>query len=160
MKEIWHNWPPPLTPKRDQVSNFPCNLTRNITSNIKNLSFHSLLKLRDHYCTILITSLVHFSLQGWANLIFQLGSERVKSYQPNAEINNPESLIQTWRHYRGGRTILRMPEIILFISLLNIHTWWYYAINDKVKFSTPGMLRAVKFPSRWARKKVKCYNNY
>ena len=62
VKWFWNHFNP-STPKSDQISNFPCNLSRNITSHsMKNLAFHSLLKLKDDYCTSLITSLVHFSL--------------------------------------------------------------------------------------------------
>ena len=55
-----------------RVINFPCSLTRNITSqSMMNLAFHSLLP-------ILTTLHIHFSFKGWENVLFELGIERVK----------------------------------------------------------------------------------
>ena len=51
------------------------HLTRNITSHsMKNLAFHSLPRLK------MFTSLIHYSLKGWENVLFELGSERVKEW--------------------------------------------------------------------------------
>ena len=45
------------------MSNFPCSLTRNITSHsIKNLAFHSLLRLKMITIPTLTASLIHFDL--------------------------------------------------------------------------------------------------
>ena len=50
--------------KEWSMSNFPCSLTRNITSHsMKNLAFHTLLRRRMITQTILTTSLIHFSLK-------------------------------------------------------------------------------------------------
>ena len=44
------------------ISNFPCSLTRNITSHsMKNLAFHSLLRWKMIILPILTTSLIHLS---------------------------------------------------------------------------------------------------
>ena len=46
------------------ISNFPCSLSRNITSHsMENLAFHSLLRLKMIITPILTTSLIHFSLE-------------------------------------------------------------------------------------------------
>ena len=51
------------------MSNFPCSLTRNITSHsMENLAFRSLLWWRRIILPILTTSLIHFSLGGWENV--------------------------------------------------------------------------------------------
>ena len=69
------------TPKSDQISNFPCSLTRSITSHsMKNVAFHSLLGWKMIILAILTTSLIHSSLKGWENVLFELGSERVNVY--------------------------------------------------------------------------------
>ena len=50
------------------MSNLSCSLTRNITSlSMKNLAFHSLLRWKITILSILTTSLIHFSLEGWEN---------------------------------------------------------------------------------------------
>ena len=62
------------------MSNFSCSLTRNITSHsMENLAFHSLLRLKNEVVPILTTSLVHFSIEGWENVPFEIGIERVKA---------------------------------------------------------------------------------
>ena len=65
-------------PKRDQVSNFPCNLTRNITSHSKeNLAFHSLLRWKMIILPILTTHFTYTFLfeRFWEMPLFELGSE-------------------------------------------------------------------------------------
>ena len=53
------------------ISNFPCSLTRNITSHsMENLAFHSLVRWKMVVLEILTTSPVHFSLGSWENLLF------------------------------------------------------------------------------------------
>ena len=78
------------------ISNFPCSLTRNITSHsMKNLAFHSLPGWNVIILPILTTLLVHFSLKGWENV--RLGSERVersKSFGRRASPRRRELL--TW----------------------------------------------------------------
>ena len=66
------------------MSAFPCSLARNITSHSKeNLAFHSLLGWKMIILPILTTSFIHFSLKGWENVLFDLGSERVKKVATN-----------------------------------------------------------------------------
>ena len=63
------------------TSNFSWSLTSNVTSHsMKRLAVHSLLRLK-HFCSIpiLTTSLIHFSIKGWENVPFELGSERVNA---------------------------------------------------------------------------------
>ena len=68
----------PFTPKSYQFSNFSGSLTRNITSHsMENLAFHSFLRLKMIILPILTISLIHLSLKGWENVLFELGSERV-----------------------------------------------------------------------------------
>ena len=53
--------------------------TRNITSlSMKNLAFHTLLRWNMITLPILNTSLIHFSIKGWEDLLFELRGERVK----------------------------------------------------------------------------------
>ena len=57
----------PCHPEEWSISNFPCSLTRNITSHsMKNMNYHSLLT----------TSLIRFSWKGWENVFFELGSDK------------------------------------------------------------------------------------
>ena len=48
---------------------------------MKNLAFHYLLRWKMIILPILTTSLVHFPLQSWENVLFKLVSERVKRAQ-------------------------------------------------------------------------------
>ena len=43
---------------------------------------------------ILITSLMHFSLQGWENVLFELGSEKVKRARSGSK--------DDWKNERGN----------------------------------------------------------
>ena len=59
---------------------------------MKNLAFHSaLLKLKDDYCTNSHYVTCDFSSKYWENVLFELGSERVK-LQANAFHRLPLSL--------------------------------------------------------------------
>ena len=72
----------PFTPKNREwsSSNFPCSLTRNITSHsMKSFSWLTH-RWKDYYTTIVTTSLIHFSLKGWENVILELGSKRVNAH--------------------------------------------------------------------------------
>ena len=61
------------------MSNFPYSPNRNITSHsMENLAFHSLLRWKMIIPSTLTTSPMHLSLKGWENVLFELGSERVK----------------------------------------------------------------------------------
>ena len=63
----------PFHSQQRSVSNFSSSLTRNITPHrMKNLDFHSLFRRRMINLPILTTSLIHFSLKGWDNLLFEL----------------------------------------------------------------------------------------
>ena len=69
----------PFTPKSDQFQLSPYSLTWNITSHsMENLAFHCLLRWTMIMLPILTTSLIHFSLYGWENGLFELGGERVQ----------------------------------------------------------------------------------
>ena len=59
----WH-WP--FHSQEWSISNFPCSLTRDITSHsMKNLAFHSLLRWKVITLPILTTSLIHLSLKAF-----------------------------------------------------------------------------------------------
>ena len=45
---------------------------------MQNLALHSVLRRKMIILLIVTTSLIHFSLKGWENVLFELGSERVK----------------------------------------------------------------------------------
>ena len=76
----------PIKPFHSQewsISNFPCSLTRNIAPHsMENLAFHRLLEWKLIILPILATSLVHYSLKGWEDVIFVFGSERGKGASP------------------------------------------------------------------------------
>ena len=75
---MWHWSPVPFHSQEWSTSNFPCSLTRNITSHsMGNLTSHSLLRWKIILLPILTTSLIHFSLKGWKNVFFDLGSEEI-----------------------------------------------------------------------------------
>ena len=60
------------------MSNSPSSPTRNTKSRSKeNLAFHSLLRWKMIIIQILATSLMHFLLKGWENVLFELRSGRV-----------------------------------------------------------------------------------
>ena len=62
------------------ISNFPCSLTRNVTWRPGQMPNSSQLEpsYKIKTCTVILTiSLIHFSLEGWENVLFELGSERV-----------------------------------------------------------------------------------
>ena len=49
---------------------------------MKNLAFHTLPRWKTIILSIIhTTSLIHFSLKGWENVLFELGSERVNSWR-------------------------------------------------------------------------------
>ena len=67
-----------LSLPRVSISNFPCSLTRNITSHsMENLAFHSLFRWKMIIPQILTTSLIHLSFK--IGRMYFLGSERVKT---------------------------------------------------------------------------------
>ena len=69
----------PFIPKNDQVKNFPCSLTRNITSHsMENPALHGLLRWKMIILPILTTSLIHFYLKGWENVLFELVTPSVQ----------------------------------------------------------------------------------
>ena len=62
-------------PRVINFKNFPCSLTRNITSHsMKTLAFHGLLRSQMITLPLLTTSLIHLSLKGCENVLFELGS--------------------------------------------------------------------------------------
>ena len=72
--------------------NFPCSLTRNITSHsMENLAFHSLLRWKMIMLPILTTSPIHLSLDSWENVLFGLGSERVYLFSGLAHRSRPSN---------------------------------------------------------------------
>ena len=74
------------------ISNFPCSLTRKTTpDSMKNLAFHSLLWWKMiNILPLLTTSLKHFYLKDLENVLFYLGSGRVKRNSV------PSILFLTW----------------------------------------------------------------
>ena len=81
----------PSLPSSKTAFSQPCKgncITRNITSHgMKNLAFHSLLRWKI-ILPVLAASLIHFSLKSWENVLFELGSERVESYEPDKRCPN------------------------------------------------------------------------
>ena len=72
-KNAPHKWKftYPFHSQEWSISNFPCSVTRDITSHsMKNLAFHSLLRRNMIMLSILTTSLIHSSLKGWENVLF------------------------------------------------------------------------------------------
>ena len=67
------------------MSNFPCSLTRSMTSHsMENLTFHSLLRWKMIILQIFAASLIQLLLKGWENEIFELGTDASK---PNMRID-------------------------------------------------------------------------
>ena len=91
LPEIWHHtiwrtwlrifWP--FYSPEWSITNFPCSLTRNITSHNMNLAFYSLLRWKIIVLPFLTTLLVHSSLKSWENVLFELRSEHVTSNYDN-----------------------------------------------------------------------------
>ena len=52
---------------------------------------------------ILTTSLIHFSLKGWENVLFELGSERVNVFSFVRHLSGPVNLSRDFSRFsRGG----------------------------------------------------------
>ena len=107
---VWGTWLDHTTNSHFQewsMSNFPCSLTRSITSHsMENLAFHSLRRWQMIILPILTTSLIHISLKGWENVLFELGSERVKlvhllSQQRSNKMKYRELLAQRAQQFRA-----------------------------------------------------------
>ena len=87
-------------------------------------SFSQLAQMKDYILPTLTTSLIHFSLESWENLLFELGDERVNPFTPKSDqcqispAASPEIL-----HHTVRRTWL-------FITYSD-EKWLYY------KFSLP-----------------------
>ena len=64
----------------------------------------------DYAVPILTTSLIHFSLKGWENALFERGSERVKLVPKNSravtEVAEYRKIRVTGSKKRGGKQIL------------------------------------------------------
>ena len=76
---IPHNGFNPYTPKSDQFQISPCSLTGKIISHImKNLAFIAYTAGRWLYYQFSLHHVCIFSLEGWENVRFELGSESVK----------------------------------------------------------------------------------
>ena len=74
-------WFNPSTPKSDQFQISPAASPRNITSfSRKNVDFHSSFRLEMIILPVLIISLIHFSLKGCENALFELGSWWYREY--------------------------------------------------------------------------------
>ena len=99
----------------DQFSNFPCSLTRNITSHsVENLALHSLLKWKIIILPILNTSLIHLFLKGWENVPFQLGSERAnKTMERRTFLSSPylSNLVPRLFHLTAGAGAVRWKSL-------------------------------------------------
>ena len=65
-----------FTPKSDQ---FQISSTAH---SMKNLAFHSLLRWKMNILSILTTSLMHFSVKVWGNILFELMRQRVSGSTP------------------------------------------------------------------------------
>ena len=66
-------------PQKWSMSNFPCSLTRNITSHsMENLAFHSLLRWGWLYYQFSPTCLYISLYESWENVLFELGIKRAK----------------------------------------------------------------------------------
>ena len=107
----------PLTLSLPRVIKFKylsCCLPINISPHsMENLAFLSLLRWKIIILPILTTPLIHFSLKGWGNVLFELGSERVISFCQSshcipiqsftAKPRVPSSYTYSFFPYMGGK---------------------------------------------------------
>ena len=94
------------------TSKFPCSLTRNMTSHImENLTFHSLFRSKIIILQILATSLIQLLLKGWENTLFELRSERVKSFLTGADFVLLVTLSQLQDVYRHNHIFDNLPHL-------------------------------------------------
>ena len=79
------------------ISNFSCSLPRNITSHsMKNLPLHSLLRWNMIILPIPTTSLIHFSLEGWENVLFKRGSENTLVFPSSGQGSRASAKEKPW----------------------------------------------------------------
>ena len=73
-------------------------------THMKSLPFHSLLRWKIIRLPILTTSLIHFLLKGWENVLFKLRSERVNMRVIWHHVSNRETdLLHIWANHRCGQ---------------------------------------------------------
>ena len=85
---------------------------------MKNLAFHCLLRWKMIIPPILTTSLIHFSSNGWENVLFEIGSEKVNPFTPESDQcqNSPAASQEIWHH-----TVWRT-----WLFIANSHEKWLY----------------------------------
>ena len=86
------------------MSNFPCSLTRNTTPHsTEHLAFHSVLWWKIIILPILTSTLIHFSLKGWENVLFELGSSAIQTSLSSAHeylrLSATHLCVQFQQHY-------------------------------------------------------------
>ena len=107
------------------MSYFPCSLTRNITSHsVENLAFHSLLRWKMIILPLLTTSLIHFSLKGLENVLFDIGCERVQKHK-GGHVQSTDKRKWSDCNYHGydGHRLKMIILPILTTSLIRFSVW-------------------------------------
>ena len=114
----------PFTPKSDQFLISPAASPELLHNTVmENLAFHSLPRWKMIILPIFTTSLIHFSLKGWENVLFELGrSERLNPFTPESDQcqNSPAASQEIWHH-----TVWRTW---LFIAYSD-EKWLYYKFS-------------------------------
>ena len=136
------------------ISNFPCSLTRNITSHsMKYLAFHRLLRRMITLTISRYLTHVHFSSKGWENVLFELGSESVNcvSEQRSVGCCVPFKISRLFsfptKIRSGGRSLSRsVCYCFVMIHLCQIKSWDEKGAPDAhaLKPSLEGWLRLAQ----------------
>ena len=148
--QLFTIYSPALPLPRVIVSNFPSSLTRNSTSHsMKNLAFHSSFRWKIIMLPILTTSLIHFSLKGWENVLFELRSEgfnlsmiAINNYGPIGPTVTFAVFSTVAFRASAGITGLRFPAKIV-VTCAAIDTWIIarafrtYEVNRQVFIGPP-----------------------
>ena len=93
------------------MSNFPCSLTRNITSlSMENLTFHSLLRWKMIILQILATSLMHFLFKRLGERTFELSSQSRDVRPPVRDVKKCKRGQQLWCFQCSAGAIFQTPR--------------------------------------------------
>ena len=96
------------------------------------LTFHSLLRWKIIKVAILTTSLIHSYLNGWENVVFELGSEKVKESWKIGHYHNEGKLAPN--RYRKGAQIVRLlssssSSLLLSVIFLVPLLWRLFLVD-------------------------------
>ena len=151
-KQAW-----PFHSQEWSMSNFPCSLTRHITSHSReNLAFRNLLKRRMMTLPILTTWLIHFSLEGWENVLFELLT--LVSRATSAEGRPVNST-------RGASRLSSDPERLLFLHRTQKSLVSYFPLCKTAQYTNLREVLTIYWLTWWVpqnnnsagAQKLKCF---